>query len=485
MATTFTRSNSSDGPLPTTLDAAHREITSLRFDLKKAKSQLYQPIPTVNYDANTPSASIEDADNKCRTMQTALTATNQKLVLCKKELDDAVTKYRLLVRDTSKSRDADRDTHSATQDAIDSVRSEYEDRLRDHDREKAIMDKKLACVVHECAKKDEHIHRLKGNLRQSVRGKTEDFKVLVDAHGRQKAAHAKELSKVAGDLDQTIEDHVQAKAANDDLLDRVGEAVGNHNDIQSRLDKANSQIVLLHGQLDLHQRTIDALNLENQALKDKIAQQGARIGELESEIAQLRQQLAGHLSTVPTPVSSSAPAVRGDYEGRIRALQAQIDDLNTVIPRERADNARLRGEKEKLMEELASSKKALAAFKPTLERANAAKDTAVAAAAAANKRIELLLRDEADKEEAHRAERAALMARIEDLLREVDRLKDVNRSLSRQLEKSHGDKHLDLTNQQAQHGTELSALEAQVNANYLFILPFLSIAGICCACMKL
>jgi hypothetical protein len=69
------------------------------------------------------------------------------------ELDDAVTKYRLLVRDTAVAKDADKDVHTATQEAIDKLKADHENRLKDHDKEKALYDRKIAALVHECAKK--------------------------------------------------------------------------------------------------------------------------------------------------------------------------------------------------------------------------------------------------------------------------------------------------------------------------------------------
>lgn len=132
---------------------AQAEIASLRAELKKLKQQtsFAPPAYVPDGDAERPSSNFEEAETRRKTAAEALDNANKRLHVCKKELDDAVTKYRLLARDTARSRDADKDTHSVHVAAIDKLKDDHSKLGDTHDSEVGIHSKKIGFLTHECA----------------------------------------------------------------------------------------------------------------------------------------------------------------------------------------------------------------------------------------------------------------------------------------------------------------------------------------------
>ena len=133
--------------------AAQAEITRLRDEVKRLKALTnFQHLPsTSNTDASVPSKSFEEAEARRIQVSEALDISNKKLQLSKKELDDAVTKYRLLARDTAKSREADKDSHATHHASIEKLKDMHGDMAEHHDKEVGIHHKKIGFLTHKCA----------------------------------------------------------------------------------------------------------------------------------------------------------------------------------------------------------------------------------------------------------------------------------------------------------------------------------------------
>ena len=133
--------------------AAQAEITRLRDEIKILKALTnFQHLPsTFNTDAIVPTKSFEEAEARRIQVSDALDISNKKLQLSKKELDDAVPKYRLLARDTAKSRDANKDSHASRHASIEKLKDVHGALAERHDKEVGIHHKKIGFLTHECA----------------------------------------------------------------------------------------------------------------------------------------------------------------------------------------------------------------------------------------------------------------------------------------------------------------------------------------------
>jgi chromosome segregation ATPase len=136
---------------------------------------------------------------------------------------------------------------------------------------------------------------LKGGLRNAVRGKTEDLKGLIDSHAKNKNAHAKVMSKVAGDMDATLEEHGQAKDDMDALLERIAELEDELKKAKKRGDEGEAKNAELMATLAGLQAKVADSDESKKALEDQVAGLEKHIKDLVKENNKLREDASGGL----------------------------------------------------------------------------------------------------------------------------------------------------------------------------------------------
>jgi len=437
---------------------AAAEINKLRNEIKRYKDELYQQQSAPVKKQHAPSGSVEEADAKLYETELQLDNTSKKLELCKKELNDAVTKYRLLISETNKTREAEKNACLCHGQVMDGSKKDVATLIGQHQQELEIYNKKIGCLNTEIKLKEALIDKLKSDVSDSLLNRGDESKLLIAAHTKVKNQHANEFNHVVNDLDEASEKLLLTEKAleqkdkrNKDLEGFAVKLQGDNDFVSSKLKdkskeceelkdevktvtadnkKLSGQVSGLQNQLDTSNKEKSQLLNENMGLREDIGKvkneaQSSRFSN-DKELDMLRDS--------ERKLSQSLATLKGEL-GR---LMAERDDLLQKVNKLQHDNVEL------------------------LKELNSVRDAAANSAASAAKHMEQLNREQQQREDAFRAERNALLAKIEDLLREIQIRKDEMRIYQAKIDKINAEKAIELANLMTLHATEIEANNSEL-----------------------
>lgn len=446
-------------------DLANFYLYHALLELKKAKDALYastqDDAEKRDHSKDKASGSIEEADARRMQAEDNLDTCEKKLALCKKELNDAITKYRLLVHDTARTREAEKESQKVHLDVIENLKTDQDLLNEQHDQEVAMLNKKNHCLQTECVKKDEIIDKLKDDMREVLLEKNEDALKLIDAHGKNKKALAKELSTVVGELDDAVKEKEELKNKTDDVEDRAEKMKEFALGIQGKLEDCDKNCKAKDKALDDAKKKIDDLDKEKEKLKDQVSGLRSRLDSTQRENSVLHSENMS-LKDIVEQVKNEARSKGDDHE---KALQDSFDysrGLENTISALRAELAKALFDRDAARADIDHLKQEVIDLKAALDKANIAKDAAVQSAMKAGQVIETLLKEQAAREETFRNERNALLLKIEDLLFELEKKKEENRIQQIKLDRAQADKASEIATLMALHAAENEAAQQEL-----------------------
>jgi len=448
----FHGTKSSDDYTPSDPIAA-AEIMKLRNEIKRIKEELFQQQSAPVKQKNAPSGSIEEADAKLYETELVLDGTQKKLELCKKELNDAVTKYKLLISETNKTREAEKNACLCHGQVMDAGKKDAAVLIGQHQQELEVYNKKINCLNTEIKGKEALIDKLKGDMSDLLLGRGDEAKMLIAAHTKVKNQHANEFNHVVNDLDEVSEKCSLAERALDQKDKRNKDLEGFAVKLQGDNDIITSKLKDKTNECEGLKDDVKNLVTDNKKLSGQVSGLQNQLDTSNKEKSQLLNENMGLRDDIGR-VKNEAQTSRFSNDKELDLLRDSERKLSQQLASLKAELARLLAERDDLLMKVQKLQNENVEL---LKELNNLRDAAAASAASAAKHMEQLNREQQQREDAFRAERNALLAKIEDLLREIQVRKDEMRIYQARIDKINAEKAAELANLMTHHAAEIEA----------------------------
>lgn len=437
---------------------AAAEINKLRTEIKRYKDELFQQQSAPVKKQSAPSGSIEEADAKLYETESQLDSTNKKLELCKKELNDAVTKYRLLISETNKTRESEKNACLCHGQVMDGSKKDVATLIGQHQQELDMYNKKINCLNTEVKLKEGLIDKLKNDISDILLNKGDDSKMLIAAHTKVKNQHANEFNHVVNDLDEASEKLQLTEKALEQKDKRNKDLEGFAVKLQGDNDVINSKLKDKVKECDELKDEVKTITADNKKLSGQVSGLQNQLDTSNKEKSQLLNENMGLREDIGK-VKSEAQSSRFNNDKELDMLRDSERKLSQSLASLKADLARLMAERDDLLQKV---NKLQYENGELLKELNSAREAAAASAASAAKHMEQLNREQQQREDGFRAERNALLAKIEDLLREIQVRKDEMRLYQAKIDKINAEKAAELANLMTHHAAEIEANNSEL-----------------------
>ena len=377
-----------------------------------------------------------------------------KLALAAKELADAVQKYRLLIIDASKAAHVEVTTNDAIKATIEKQKDDFI--FRDQTNAMAQLKSEIEALKKQLSDKDKTIDEQKELFQQKHAEWVAQTENLVAAMGEHKVAHSNVLNTVADELQQQQKKNQEVANTVGDTEVKTQQAAQVAAKATEKLEasekavaEAQLQLAALSSELADLQASSSKTESTNQALNRQITESRNSQIILEGQIEALNEKLAKAARDGDAQVAAMERKVDGLKEKLLDA-EGELKKSNDDLARALADVAKAKAEKDAVARNLADQR-------DLNEKALGAKDAANTTAATAAKQIADLAADAANKDEAYRTERKALLSRIDELQRAATETSAIPVQWQRKLDDTVAAKAKELNALMAAHASENDA----------------------------
>lgn len=437
---------------------AAAEINKLKNEIKKYKDELYQQQSAPVKKQAAASGSVEEADAKLYETELQLDSTSKKLELCKKELNDAITKYRLLISETNKTRDAEKNACSCHGQVMDGSKKDVANLIGQHQQELEIYNKKIGCLNTEIKLKEALIDKLKGDMADTLLNRGDDSKLLIAAHTKVKNQHANEFNHVVNDLDEASEKLLLTEKALDQKDKRNKDLEGFAVKLQGDNDFITNKLKDKSKECEDLKEEVQEVKSDNKKLSNQVSGLQTQLDTSNKEKSQLMGENMGLREDIGK-VKNEAQSSRFSNDKELDMLRDSERKLSQSLATNKAELSRLISERDDLAQKCNKLQNDNIEL---LKELNSLRDAAGASAASAAKHMEQLNREQQQREDAFRAERNALLAKIEDMLREIQVRKDEMRIYQARIDKINAEKAAELANLMTLHAAEIEANNSEL-----------------------
>ena len=380
---------------------------------------------------------------------------------CRKELNDAVMRYKQLQNDSSAVNSAEHNLKLVVNEVLNQFNDEFGKRIDEQDKHIEALQKQLDCANAALQKKEDLIMQLTTNLRVEQAKHVADITNLMDAIEALKKAHAAQLANT----------NEQLKRAMDECFAYMNQ-IHDLNDLIARLTAENRELTRIHSECGPRQQALmeeierlrkqmSALTAERDDLRDQLAKMRARCQALEAELAAMgeaayatRKSSEGQESAMMAmraQMAESAAALRKaqmDGERAAEAAQQQVRALQSAAP------------PKDLLDGLRAEQ---AALKDQLAQALAEKAALMRQMSSGASRSEGLMVEMANKERGFDNERKAMMGRMEGAQARVGELEAKLRELQDHANNDRLRWQAEMARLQQMHAEEIAALKQELD----------------------
>jgi len=402
---------------------------------------------------------LNDDGSDASKLKTQLLDTQHKLELSKKELADAVQKYRILVIDSSKAAQLEVVTNEAIKATIQQQKDDF--KFRDGTDKMAGLQAELDKLKAQLAEKDKKIDGLTKEFQDKHAEWVDKTDKLVAQMGEHKEGHSKVLNTVVGELEE------QQKALN--------QVKDNQGDKDAQTQKATKEAAKASEKLDAAEKAKEQLQGELQSLSSQLSEMSETSSKLTSTNSALNQQitdarnkqigLEGQIDDLNNKLKQAAR----DKEAELAALERKLDALKDKLLDTENELSKANDELTRAVADVAKAKaaqdalnKLLADQRDLTDKTLNSKEAAHAGAAAASKQMADLIADAAAKDEAHKIERKTLLGKIDDLLRSQTETQNIPLVWQKKLDDANAAKAKDINSMLDSHAKQNEANSQQI-----------------------
>ena len=380
---------------------------------------------------------------------------------CRKELADAVLRYKQLQNDTTAVNSAEHNLKLVVNEVLNQFNDEYGKRIEEQDKHIEALQKQLECANNALQKKEDLIMQLTTNLRVEQAKHVADITNLMDAIEALKRAHAHQLAGLTEQLKRAMDECFAYMNQIHDLNDLIARLTAENRELTRIHAECGPRQQALQDEIDRMRKLLQGLTAERDDLRDQLAKMRARCSALEAELAAMgemsysaRKSSEGQeaaMMAMRAQMAQKEAAMRQalvDGERALEAAQTQARALITAGPPKEL----VKG----LQDELAGLKEQLAA-------AQAEKAAAARQMSSSSSRTEGLMAELANKDRGFENERKGLMGRCEAMQGRISELEKKLRDLQDQSNNDRLRWQAEMARLQQMHAEEIAALKQDLD----------------------